>query len=106
MDPLECLFGPGDGHSEPWHAYHNCICREVNQATCDFLHNTVGLFGDFHDTNGWMIAMPVWNALLQYVHWCQDQQADFAFHVAQVQEGDLYYRQLAVAKLEQFGADD
>ena len=106
MDPLECLFGRGDGHFEPWHAYHKCECKEINQSTCDFLHDTLGLYGDWHDTNGWIISLPLWNALVQYVRWCEEQKTDFKFHIAKVQEGDEYYRQLACAKLTEFGAEE
>jgi len=103
MDPLECVFGPGDGILEPWHAYHKCQCKEVNQATCDFLHATAGLEGSYHDGYGWVIEMDLWSAFLQYIHWCQEHQIDFKFHMSQVLAGDVYYTKLAATKLTEFG---
>jgi hypothetical protein len=103
MDPVECLFGAGDGLGEPWHAYHNCICKEVSQITLDFLQSTVGVHGSWHDTNGWCIDLTLWSALLQYVNWCVSEKLDFSYHVSQVLEGDVYYSRLAYIKLIEFG---
>lgn len=105
MDPLECLFGEGDGISEPWHAYHKCICREVNQSTLDFLHLATGsLEGFWHDSNGWILDLSLWNALVLYVQWCNDNQLDFQHHISQVLDGDVYYTKFVGSKLTEFGA--
>ena len=106
MGTVELLFGAGDGQSPPWHAYHMCECKEVNQNTIDLLLITLGeLYGPHHDSHGYIIDMNLWNALLQYVHWCESNQCSFEFHVSKVLEGDAYYRELAQAHLQNFGAD-
>jgi hypothetical protein len=103
MDPMASLFGPGDGVSEAWHQFHMCTCKEVNQATVDFLHSTVVLAGSWHDNHGWVIDMSSWSALLQYVHWCTEQQVDIHYHMDQVKSGDEYYVSLATRKMSEFG---
>ena len=104
MVSVESLFGSGDGHSEPWHQFHQCECKEVSQATLDFLHCTAGLEGFLHEEHGWVIAVNLWSALLQYVFWCNDEQLDFHYHVCRVQEGDEYYIRMVTEKLRLFGA--
>ena len=104
MDPVESLFGQGDGLGEPWSAFYNCTCKEVSQDTCYFLQNTTGLMGSWHDVHGWVINANIWGALVQYIRWCADHEVDFAYHFSKVQEGDLYYTKLAQTKLYEFGA--
>jgi hypothetical protein len=105
MVSVESLFGNGDGHFEPWHQFHKCECKEVSQATLDFLHDTVGLQGEFHDGHGtYIIDMNLWRALLQYVCWCNDEQLDFYFHAWKVQDGDEFYIRMVAEKLRLFMA--
>ena len=101
---MECLFGTGDGFSEPWHAYHLCTCKELNQGTIDFLAATAGVHGTWHDTHGWLLDMSLWTALLKYIQWCDEQQLDFKYQMEQVLNDDLYYVRLVEKKLEEFGA--
>ena len=104
MDPIENLFGRGDGMEEPWHQWHKCQCMEVKQDIVDFLRNVADLHGDWHDAHGYVIDFGVWVALLQYVRWCDEQKLDFNFHVSQVLADDGYYTRLAISKLAEYGA--
>ena len=104
MDPIEKLFGRGDGMEESWHQWHKCQCMEVKQDIVDYLRNVADLHGIWHDTHGWVIDFGVWAALLQYVRWCDEQKLDFNFHVSQVLQDDGYYTRLAISKLAEYGA--
>ena len=105
MDAVETLFGAGDGMSDPWHAYYECQSKEVSQETLNFLHDTAGLRGTWHESNGcWMLDLSLWAALLQYIGWCHDKQLDFKWHVTQVSKADPYYCTLVSAKMAEFGA--
>jgi len=102
MDPIENLFGPGDGTAQPWHQWHKCQCMEVRQDIVDFLRNVTILHGSWHDTHGWVIDFELWAALLQYVRWCEEQKLDFNLHVSQVLQDDGYYTSLAIAKFAEY----
>ena len=104
MDPIQNLFGAGDGIQEQRHQFYECQCMEVKQEIIDFLANVSLLHGNWHDTHGWLINFEVWGALLQYVRWCAEQKLDFSVHVSKVQEGDVYYTNLAVTKFAEYGA--
>ena len=105
MDPIENLFGPGDGMEEPWHQWHKCQCMEVKQDIVDFLRNVgPGVYGELHEAHGWVIDFGVRAALVQYVRWCDEQKLDFNFHVTQVLQDDGYYTRLAIAKFAECGA--
>ena len=102
LEITEFLFGPSFDDL-PWHQYHRCEVREVSAATLVFLNHTVGLFGTYHDENGWIVNHTLWAALMKYVQWCIDSQCDFKYHVQMVvEECDLFYTTMATTRMESF----
>lgn len=100
---MDSLFGPGDGIQEPWFAYHKCERKEVNQDTLDFLHKLVGLSGEYHDgQRGYILDMHIWNALLQYVHLCEEQGMNIQILIEKVNSNDAVYEQLVGKRLRAF----
>jgi hypothetical protein len=99
--PTHLLFGPGDWEC-PWFQYDAGIVKEVSQDALDFIQQTVGLHGPYHDQHGYMVDMKTWDALVKYIAWCDEQSIDFLFHVDQLSKGDTYYRVAATAKMEAF----
>ncbi len=102
VDPTSVLWGESFYGDEPWYQYDATIVTEVSQCACSFLHATIGIQGTFHDQHGWIVDMPYWSALRQYVQWCIDGDMDFLWHAEQVSEGDVYYTQLAVKQMTIF----
>ena len=100
---METLFGKGDGIAEPWYGYYQCDLRELSQETVNFIHDTVGLCGSWHDGQScWVIDMKTWTAIQKFVHWCGEQKLDITHHVSEVNAGSDYYVKLVAAKLKEF----
>jgi hypothetical protein len=104
MYSIESCFGPGDGHAEPWFRFYQCERKEVSQPILDLLQATAGLTGEHLENYGWVVDTTAWAALTQYIHWCNSEGLDFAFHISQVQEDDDYYIRTISNKLKEFGA--
>ena len=74
----------------------------MSQDALDFVKDTVGLFGPYHEQHGFLIDMKVWDAVVKYTAWCQEENTDFLFHVDMITKGDLAYIALATAKMKAF----
>ena len=95
------LFGDGDWEC-PWYQYDAGVVKEVSQDALDFLQQTIGLHGTFHDQHGFIVDFKHWDAMLRYVDWCEQEKTDVLFHLDQIAQGSLYYKELATTKMESF----
>lgn len=93
------LFGPGNRDC-PWYQFDAGIAKEVSEDALEFVLHTVGLYGLHQDHIGYMVDMKVWDALLQYIAWCKQENLDFLFHVDMIANGDSHYQDLSSSKMK------
>lgn len=100
--PFALLYGESIWGDDPWFQYDCTVAKEVSHDALQFLHNTLGLHGDFHDQHGWLVDMDSWAALRMYVQACLDNNEPFEVHLDKVVENDTYYVALATVRMEAF----